>query len=119
MKISLGPIDIRFYSGQNWSNLEFAFVTARKGGMAQRETAVKTGFKSDHLLEVFGEDNPTDTLKVGDTTYTGKVVAGIDGDKHVITAEQVAARVQRTEALKAAEKAVDRPADDGSTPAAA
>lgn len=117
MKLSLGPLDIRFYSGQNWSNLELAFVTARKGGMAQRETAVKTGFKSDHLLEVFGEDNPADTLKVGDTTFTGKAVAGIDGDKHVITAEQVAARVQRAEALKAAEQASQE--GDNSAPAAA
>jgi hypothetical protein len=101
MKLSLGPIDLRFYSGQNWSNFEFAFVTARKGGMAQRETAVRSGFKSDHLLEVFGEDDPTDAFTAPDgTTYYGKVSSGLDGDVHNIPAKSVYARKQRADALR-------------------
>lgn len=119
MKFSLGPFELRCYSGSNWSNLELAFVTARKGGCSQRETAVKTGFKSEHLIEVFGEDNPADTLKVGDVTYTGKVVPGFDGEQHVITAEQVAARAQRAEAIRAANKAGDKPDSGDAGPAAA
>ena len=101
MKFSLGPIDIRFYSGQNWSNFELALVTARKGGMAQRETAVRTGFKSEHLIEVFGEDDPTNAFTAPDgTTYFGRTVKAIDGDAYTVPAEQVCARRQRTEAIR-------------------
>ena len=101
MKFSLGPIDIRFYSGQNWSNFELALVTARKGGMAQRETAVRTGFKSEHLIEVFGEDDPTDAFTAADgSTYYGRTVKAVDGDAYRVPAEQVYARQQRTEAVR-------------------
>jgi hypothetical protein len=101
MKFSLGPIDIRFYSGQNWSNFELALVTARKGGMAQRETAVRTGFKSEHLIEVFGEDDPTDAFTAADgTTYFGRTVKAVDGDAYCVSAEQVYARQQRAEAIR-------------------
>lgn len=119
MILNLGPIEFRLASGNNWSTAELAFVSAKKNGLAQRETAIKTGFKSEHLIEVFGEDNPADTVKVGDVTYAGKVVPGLDGEQHVITAEQVAARAQRAEAIRAADKAGDKPVAVDATPAAA
>jgi hypothetical protein len=105
MKLSLGPIDIRFYSGQNWSTFEVGLVTARKAGMAQRETALRTSFKSDHLLEVFGEEDPTDQITTPDgEVFCGRVTPGIDGDAHVIPAEAVYAAHLRRQALREAAK---------------
>lgn len=98
--LSIGPIDLRYYSGQNWSNLEIAWVTARKAGYASRETAIRIGGKSEHILEVFGEENPADTLTVNGTTYTGRVAAGADGVVHSLSAAQVAARAQRIAAMR-------------------
>lgn len=103
MQISLGPIDIRFYSGKGWSSGELAFVTARKAGQAQRETALRTSFKSEHLTEVFGDEDPTDSFQAPDgQTYYGRVTSGFDGDAHVITAEQVYARKRRADDLRRA-----------------
>lgn len=103
MQISLGPIDIRFYSGKGWSSGELAFVTARKAGEATRETALRTSFKSEHLTEIFGEEDPTDTFTAPDgTTYHGRVTPGFDGDAHVITARQVYARKRRADELRKA-----------------
>lgn len=108
MKLTLGPLDFRLYSGSNWTNFEFAFVTARKGGMAQRETAGRLGFKSDHLVEVLGEDDPTDVFTAPDgTTYFGKVAAGFDGDVHNISARSAYARKQRADALRQGQKAAE------------
>lgn len=130
-QLSLGPIDIRFYSGQNWTNLELAFVTARNAGWASRETAIRTGFKSEHLLETFAEDNAADTVTIDGTTYVGKVSEGLDGVQHILSATQVAARAQRAEAMRQGLKAAQQAAtsvqvtgdtgdsDDGSTPVAA
>jgi len=103
MQLSLGPIDIRFFSGSNWSSFEIGLVTARKAGHAQRETTLRTSFKSDHLLEVFGEEDPTDQLTTPDgEVFCGRVSAGIDGDAHTIPAEAVYAAHLRKQALKEA-----------------
>lgn len=101
---SIGPIDIRYYAGQNWSSIELAFVTARKAGLAQRETAIRTSFKSEHLLETCGTENPSDTVTVNGTTYAGRVAEGVDGVGHTISAAQVAARAQVIAAYRRAQQ---------------
>jgi hypothetical protein len=102
MQLTLGPIDIRFFSGKGWSSAEVALVTARKGGQAQRETCVRGSFKSEHLTEVFGEEDPTDMFLAPDgQSYYGRVTPGLDGDSHIITAQQVYARKQRADAIRA------------------
>lgn len=112
--LSFGPFELRFYSGTGWSTAEAAFVTARKGGAAQRETAIRTAFKSEHLTELCGEDNPHDTAVVDGVTYTGKTVSGLDKDNpHVITADQVAARAIRNQKLRAAQQTTFTVEHDG------
>lgn len=100
-KLSLGPIDLRFYAGDNWSHAEFAFVTNRHGGMARRETAVKAGFKSDHVTDMIGKDNPADTFECPETgtLYFGKIVQA-PGGVHVITAKEVYTKALYTKAVK-------------------
>lgn len=113
--LSLGPIELRFYSGDTaildpanqgtptngWTNLELAFVTGRdNAGFSTRETAIKTGFKSDHLLEMTGEEDTSDTVVVNGTTYHGRLARGLDGRNHVLTARQVAAKTEAAKALK-------------------
>ena len=106
MQLSLGPLELRFFSGQNWSSFELGLVTARKAGQAQRETTLRTSFKSDHLLEVFGEEDPTDQLTTPDgEVFCGRVSPGIDGDAHTISAEAVYAAHLRKQALREAAKA--------------
>jgi hypothetical protein len=97
---SLGPIEVRYFSGLNWSNFELAWVTARKQGFAQRETALRCSFKSEHLLDIAGTSNPDDTLTVDGTTYHGRCSTGIDGAVHTLTARQVAARAVRIQAMQ-------------------
>lgn len=109
-QLSIGPIDIRFYAGQNWTNVELALVTARNAGWASRETAVRAGFKSEHLLETFGEDNPADTTVIDGTTYVGRVSNGPDDIPHVLSSAQVAARIQRAEAMRQGLKAAQQAA---------
>lgn len=98
---SLGPIDFRFYSGDNWSHTEIAWVTNRHGGMARRETAVKGGFKSDHLTDIVGKDNPADSFECPETgtLYFGKVVQTLGG-VHVITAKEVYTKALYQKAVK-------------------
>jgi hypothetical protein len=121
--LALGPIELRTYSnvtGRNWTDFEFAFVTGRtKAGFAERETALRTSFKSDHLLEAFGEDNPDDQVSVNGTTYLGKTAAGFDGKDHVLTAQQVSAKAEYLKACKEAKAAAQRAANlaDGIDPA--
>jgi hypothetical protein len=106
MQLSLGPIDIRFFSGQNWSTFELGLVTARKAGQAQRETTLRTSFKSDHLLELVGEEDPTDQFQAPDgEVFCGRVCAGIDGDAHTLSAEAIYAAHLRKQALREAAKA--------------
>lgn len=125
-QLSIGPIDIRLFGGENWTNVELAFVTARDAGPASRETTLRAGFKSEHLLEAFGEDDPADALNIDGTTYVGKATKGPDGVKHTLSAVQVAARVERAQAmrqgLRAAQQAATRvtgDTDDSTAPSAA
>lgn len=99
-RASLGPIEVRYFSGLNWSNFELAWVTARKQGYAQRETSLRCSFKSEHLLDIAGAPNPDDTLTVDGITYQGRCSVGVDGDLHTLTARHVAARAIRIQAMQ-------------------
>ncbi len=101
-QLDLGPFSARIGGGQGWSQLDLSFWTNRNAGMAARETAVRLGFKSDHLLELTGQNNPHDTYitPAGDTVY-GKVAITAGGAVHVLTAQQVYAEQVRKDATKA------------------
>lgn len=129
--LSLGPLELRFTTndtGNNWSNVVFAFVTNRdKGGFSTRETAVRAGFKSEHLLEALGEEDTSSTAVVNGTTYHGRRSKGLDGNDHVLTAEQVAAKAEYLKAMRESRLAAQRaakfaagqdPSDDPSAPQA-
>jgi hypothetical protein len=113
--LALGPFEFRTYSnvtGRNWSDFELAFVTGRtKAGFAERETTLRAGFRSDHLLEAIGEDNPDDQVSVNGTTYLGKTAAGFDGKDHVLTAQQISTRAEYLKALQESRKQARRAAD--------
>jgi len=87
---NLGPLAIRQFSGDNWSHLEVAFRTNGKGGMAARETAVQVGFKSEHLIQTIGKDNPNDKYITpeGNVVF-GKISITPGGGVHVISAAEI------------------------------
>lgn len=93
MELNFGPLSFRHYAGDNWSHVEVAVVTNRNGGMARRETAVKAGFKSDHLTDAIGKNNPADKFVDPDTgsIYFGKIV-GVPGGFATISANEVYTR---------------------------
>lgn len=101
MELNLGPISIRSFSGNNWSSLELAFVTNRHGGMARRETALRSEFKSEHLIDAVGRENPADSFECPDTgtIFFGKIVELGDGI-HMITAKEVYTRALFERAVK-------------------
>jgi hypothetical protein len=127
MRFNLGPFRARHYTGSNWSHLEIGFATGTKAGGAERFTGITGGFRSDHLLEAFGDENTQDVCTVNGRTYHGRIVQGVDGEDHILTALEVAARAQHAETKrnisKRANKAAidiapvpDAPAQDASTP---
>lgn len=89
-QFDLGPLSFRFYSGHNWTHAEVAFVTNRNGGMARRETAAHVGFKSEHLIDAIGKENPADTFECPDTgtLFFGKIVQTPTG-VYAVTAKEV------------------------------
>lgn len=89
-ELAIGPLSLRLGGGDNWSQIDLAYATNRNAGMAARETAVRLGFKSDHLLAFTGTDNANDTYVTpeGDIVY-GKVAITPGGAVHVLTAQQV------------------------------
>lgn len=99
--LSLGPVDLRFFSGDNWSHAELAWVSNRNGGMARRETAVKGSFKSDHLTELAGQENPADSFECPETgtLHFGKIVQTPTGT-YVITAKEVYTKAIYLKAVK-------------------
>lgn len=104
-KIPFTPIEVHAYGDKNWSFLKASLVTDKEAGLVQRETAIQVGFKSEHLLEAVGEDNPSDSSTTADgTTYFGKIWRAPNGDGHSLTAKQVAARAQHQASMKAAAK---------------
>lgn len=96
MQFKLGPIDLRAYQEVNenaphrWTNFELAFVTNREGGLARRETGTRLGWRSDHVIEAFGRDNPADTFIDPDSgrTFTGKIISTPTG-VYAVTAREV------------------------------
>jgi hypothetical protein len=101
-ELALGPLSLRAGGGDNWSQFDLAWTTNRNAGMAARETAVRFGFKSDHILAFTGTDNANDVYKTpeGDTVY-GKVSITPGGAVHVLTAQQVYAERVHQAAIKA------------------
>jgi hypothetical protein len=101
VEINLGPISARLYSGNNWTHAELAFVSNRNGGMARRETAVSAGFKSDHLIDMVGKDNPADSFECPETgtLYFGKIVQTPTG-VYAISAKDVYTKALYTKAVK-------------------
>jgi hypothetical protein len=105
MDLNLGPISLRLYSGKdrgkNWTHLEAAWVSNRNGGKARRETAVAASFKSEHLLEMAGKDNPADTFTCPDTgtVFFGKIVQTPTG-VYAISAADVYTKSLYTKAVK-------------------
>lgn len=90
MEFNIGPVDFRLYSGDNWTHGEIAWVSNRNGGMAYRETAIRAGFKSDHLTDVIAKDNPADVFECPEsgTAYFGKILQTPTGT-YVISAKEV------------------------------
>jgi hypothetical protein len=112
-ELALGPISLRAGGGENWSQFDLAFTTNRNAGMAARESAIRFGFKSDHLLALTGTDNANDVYKTpeGDTVY-GKVSITPGGAVHVLSAHQVyAERVHRAALKSGLELAAESAAD--------
>lgn len=120
-QFDLGPLSFRLYSGQNWTHAELAFVTNRNGGMARRETAINAGFKSEHLIDALGKENPADTFECPDTgtLFFGKIVQTPTG-MHTISAKEVYTRALYERAckqgLQQAEQATSDVAQPGTQP---
>ena len=101
MEINLGPISARLYSGSNWTHAELAWISNRNGGMARRETAINAGFKSDHLTDMIGKENPADVFECPETgtAYFGKIIQGPTG-VYTISAREVYTKALYTKAVK-------------------
>lgn len=101
MDLNIGPIALRFYSGDNWTHAEAAWVTNRNGGKARRETAIRAGFKSEHAIDMIGKDNPADKFTCPDTgtVYYGKLVSTPAGI-YVVSAADVYTKALYTKAVK-------------------
>jgi hypothetical protein len=106
LRIPFTPIELRIASGRGWSSFEAAAVTNPDGDLARRETNARLAFKSDHLTETFGEEDTTDAFEAPDgKTYYGRFTAGLDGERHVITARQVYARQAFADAKRSSRNA--------------
>lgn len=101
MNIKIGPFALRYFSNDNWSSFEAAIVTNANGGMARRETALRASFKSEHLLDALGKDNPADTFTCPEsgTIYYGKIHQTPAGT-YVISAREVYTRALYERACK-------------------
>ena len=113
MELKLGPAFLRLYSGSNWSHLELGVATCPDGGLARRETALSLGLKSEHALEIFSAENPTDRYVAPDGSITYGRICVQGRRTYSLSAEQIytAALHQRT--LRAArERAVRQAQQD-------
>lgn len=90
MELNLGPVTFSHYSGKDWSWIDLAWTSNKKGGMAARTTNLRGSFRSQHLTEALGRENPADTFTcpTTGTVYYGKIVQGSDG-VHSISAKEV------------------------------
>lgn len=118
MEINLGPLSLRVHAHRNWSNIELGFTSNRDGGMAVRETAIRVGFKSEHLIDALGTDNPNDTYLAPDgTTILGKICVLPGKGVHVLDARQVYALQLHKETVSSANKVAAAALDVKSIPA--
>lgn len=102
--IPFTPIEFHAYSGNGWSTAKLAIVTGKNGGEdAQRETAIKAGFKSEHALEMFGDVNRDDKYELNGETFYGRKSSGLSGD-HTLSAKQIARRKVFVEKLRACQE---------------
>lgn len=103
IRIPFTPIELRVASGSGWSSFEAALVSNPDNDLARRETALRAAFKSDHLTEIFGEEDTSSAFVAPDgKTYYGRMTVGLDGERHVITGQQVYARQAHADAMRAA-----------------
>jgi hypothetical protein len=113
-EFNLGPLTFRAYSGENWSHLELAIASNPKGGMARRETAVRLGFKSEHLIQMQGKDNPNDSLATPEGNIVFGKVSVTPAGVFVLSAQEVYALGLYQQSVKngllAAESAAAAPA---------
>jgi len=95
------------------SQFDLAFTTNRNAGQAARETAIRFGFKSDHLLALAGTDNANDTYVTpeGKTVY-GKVSITPGGAVHILSAHQVYAEQVHQANLKSGLQLADESVAD-------
>lgn len=127
MHVDLGPLTLSYYSGNGWTRFRASLISHRKGGLAARTSDAELGFRSQHLTEALGQDNPADQFvcPTTGTVYYGKIVQGSDG-VHSISAKEVYSKalfVRATkEGLNAARTAVGAndaaPVDVSATPVA-
>lgn len=100
------PIRFRVFSAENFLSAELALITRPQGGLARRETAIRVGFKSDHLVAMVGRENLADVFEDPDTgtLYVGRIITTPDGVLAVTSRELY------TEALimRAAKEAADQ-----------
>lgn len=103
LRIPFTPFEFRVASGAGWSSLEAAVVNNPDDDLARRETKIRAAFKSDHLTEIFGEEDVSDMFTAPDgKVYYGRFTPGLDGERHVISARQVYARQAHADARRAA-----------------
>lgn len=107
-QFTLGPLNLRIGGGDNWSQIDFGLTTCRSAGMASRETAVRIGFKSDHLLELSGQSNPNDQYIAPDgQVFYGKISLSPGGAVHILSAAQIYAEHVRCSLTAVGLKAAD------------
>ena len=108
----LGPLEADYLVGNNWSRFRLMFVTNRHAGKARRESGVELGFKSEHLLDLIGVEDPYDVVvneKTGTKTYGlmlkyGKAIYKLTAEQRA--AEQLTKDVHKM-SLDEKRKAVD------------
>jgi hypothetical protein len=104
-ELQLGALNIRLGGGEGWSQLEMGLTTHRSAGMAARETAIRVGFKSDHLLALTGQQNQNDTYitPAGETIY-GRISITPAGAIHILSAAQIYAEQVRASVIKSGQQ---------------
>tara|TARA_B100001996_G_scaffold184471_1_gene141043 strand:+ start:633 stop:1118 length:486 start_codon:yes stop_codon:yes gene_type:complete len=85
--LEFGPLDVDYLAGSNWTKFRLMLVTNRNCDKARRETGVELGFKSEHLLDVVGVDNPADSFVHEGQTYYG-LIYKLGKAVHSLSAEQ-------------------------------
>lgn len=101
INLNFGPLTFRAYSTDKWTHFGAAWVTGRNQGLAYRETAIEGGFRSDHITEGVGRDNPADVFECPETgtPVFGKIVQGPTG-VYTISAREVYTKTAINKAVR-------------------